>query len=214
MFHRHKLVSSTLFASDLPLLKFIKATHIHSKSKFYIKYPNWHADVRCPDHPSHELNDNGSCRAYCSFKINLCDVPDPKTIVITITKCLTCNYYQIKAQNSEYIFDMNVEYAKILIDKNLKAKEDAEMERLLNYGNPDYDKKKMDEGHKKIIINLQEHLRTALHNLNKSLLNDGIWEVIPDAEKKKLIKKYSPFAKTYNVNVDETVRKIMKECES
>jgi hypothetical protein len=45
-------------------------------------------------------------------------------------------------------------------------------------------------------------------------MNDGIWEAIPDTEKKKLIKKYAPFAKAYNVDVDETMKKITKECSA
>jgi hypothetical protein len=215
MFHKHKPVTKTLFASELPMLRFTRAINNQTKKKFYIRYPGWEKEIRCPDHQEHELDYSGKCRRYCHYAVGLCDAPNTANVIITVTTCLTCNHYAIKAQDSEYTYEMNTEYAKILIDKSIKDKEDKEMERLLNYGNPEFaDKKKNEERHVKIITQLQEHLRGALHNLNKSLSNDGLWECLPEKEKIKLNAKYGHAAKKYSIDVDKTVEKIMRECEA
>jgi hypothetical protein len=207
LFHRHSWSTFTCTANEIEGIKFISAKDIINKTQFCVGNPT---DHRCPDHPSRTLRSDGECYS-CNYKIATIDLPNLSDILITYKKCLTCGVYDVEAQCGKYKYVVNKEYVKLKIESVKKEKDEAEMERLLNLGNPDYkpskpsksnDEKlkeyeKIIEEQKKSIAHLQTYLRTTLKKLNASLKNDGIWEAIPHKVRKDLIAKYGERATTY-----------------
>ena len=100
-----------------------------------------------------------------------------------------------------------------------KEKNDAETERLLNFGNPDYkpptkldskvsvEYEKVIEEQKRSISHLQSFVRVILSRLNASLKNDGIWEALPPKVRRDLINKYGEKATPYEpVSIDDIAK--------
>jgi predicted nuclease with TOPRIM domain len=101
-----------------------------------------------------------------------------------------------------------VDFIKQKIEMLKKKKEDDELERLMNLNNPDYMKNKVDKENMEnmemekssyeekikncldVISKLEHNIRDVTEKLNKSLANDGIWNALLPADKRKLFNKY------------------------
>jgi len=119
----------------------------------------------------------------------------PSTIEILYKKCSSCEDVQIVLNDgSGKKIEFNFEYFKIIIEKYKKNKEDLEVERLLNIGNPDYKKMQEMEDTIKVLNETLEKTKKYAHNileqLKESQKNDIIWSVIPLKVKNELYKKY------------------------
>lgn len=220
-FHKHSWSIFTCNADEIPGIQMIGAVDIHTKEKKYLK--GFTEKVRCNQHSYSEyyFDSNGNCPSYgCSNKLQLLH-PQLKDILITYKKCATCDRYEIVAQDSRFIYSFNKEYVKLKIELLKKQKDDSEIERLLNIGNPDYkpsgineivktnkEYESIIEEQKKTISQLQSHLRVVIGKFNDSLKNDGIWEALPQKVKKELITKYGKNAGTYEPMVLEQFVKV------
>jgi hypothetical protein len=214
LFHRHTWSTFTCSAREVDGIKFISAKDIASNKDYCLGHPSEH---RCPNHPHRSLRSDGEC-FECSYKVAFLDVPRLDDVLITYKVCLTCGAYDVTTQCGKYKYNVNKEYVKLKIEAVKKEKEEAETERLLNLGNPDYkptvknakvisEYEKTIEDQKKSISLLQTYLRTVLSRLNVSLKNDGIWEALPPKVRKDLIVKYGEKAATYEpVSMDDIAK--------
>jgi hypothetical protein len=214
LFHRHTWSTFTCNAQEIEGIKLINAKDITTKEVFFLGDLSLH---RCPTHPNDSLRSDGECRS-CFYRIKLTPMPKLNEVLITYKNCLTCGVYDITVQCGKFNYTVNKEYIKLKIQQIKKEKEDAETERLLNLGNPDYKPSKSDsekikeyekiiEEQKQSISHLQTYLRTTLSRLNSSLKNDGIWEAIPPKVRRDLIAKYGDKASTYEpISVDDIAK--------
>jgi hypothetical protein len=215
LFHRHSFSTFTCNANEIPGISFLGAKDIYTKEKIFLK--GFTDKIKCDAHyGDYYFHSDGTCPGPgCNRKLRIC-VPVLQDILITYKSCSTCSDYEIKAQCGKYEYTINKEYVKLKIDILKKAKDDAEMERLLNIGNPDYkpsnaapdntDYKKIIEVQKEDISKLQSHLRIVLKLLNDSKKNDGIWEAIPKKVKGELLKNYSKNAPEYDpIKIEDLV---------
>lgn len=117
----------------------------------------------------------------------------PKKALVIYKVCY-CGSYNIEISDGAKEYKINENYILAKIKEIKKSKDDKETERLLNFGNPEYEaiskRDKEIEGLKQLI----EQLRTQIHiyqeQLKKSVRNDAIWEKMTETEKRKLAKKY------------------------
>lgn len=206
LFHRHTWSTFTCSASEVEGLKLINARDIVTKKVYFVGSIE---DMRCPDHPHAGLRADGECRDYsCTYKVCVTPAPKLSDVLITYRNCITCGEYTVMVQCGKFNYTVNKEYVKLKIESVKKEKEEAETERLLNLGNPDYkptvkngkaisEYEKTIEEQKQAISHLQTYLRTVLGRLNASLKNDGIWEALPPKVRRELILKYGERAATY-----------------
>lgn len=206
LFHRHTYTTFTCHANEIDGFRILSAKDAHTGAIIAADI----SDVRCPDHRKQYIrqreDDCCICAAYgCDFKAYFLKPPPLKEILITYKKC-SCSHYLIDVQCGKNKYVVNKEYIMQKIELLKKKKEDAEIDRLLNLGNPDYNQPKETDGvdHEKlveeyvmVIDKLQNDIRKMTAALNHSLQNDGIWEALPDSVRENLIKKFGKKARQY-----------------
>lgn len=220
LFHRHTWSTFTCSAHEIEGLKLIQARDIATKKVYLVGRLE---DMHCPDHPHSELRSDGVCRDYnCSRQVFVTPIPKLTDVLITYKNCLTCGEYTVVVQCGKFNYTVNKEYVKLKIESVKKEKEEAETERLLNLGNPDYkptvkngkaisEYEKIIEEQKQAISHLQTYVRVVLGRLNASMKNDGIWEAIPPKVRKELIMKYGERAATYDpLSMDDIAKYAMQ----
>lgn len=217
MFHRHSLSSFTMNASEIAGITFLGAIDVQTKENRYFDVTK----IKCPDHGLY-LRPHGDC-PRCNFQGVAISKPDPRDVIIEFTTCQTCNYFKVTAQCSKYKYLVNEEWIKHRIVQIKKDRDEAELERLLNMGNPDYKKDekvvKPECNHADsikeyadAISRLQTNLRLVVGKLNESLKNDGIWEALPTRVRNDLIAKYHSKATIYQpIDVNELLKVPFKE---
>jgi hypothetical protein len=217
LFHRHTWSTFTCSASEIEGLKLINARDISTRETFSIGNLS---DCRCPRHSWETLRSDGECRS-CDYRVKVISSPKLSDVLITYKTCLTCGEYDVKVQCGKFSYTVNKEYVKLKIESVKKDKDDAETERLLNLGNPDYkptvkngkaisEYEKTIEEQKQAISHLQTYLRTVLGRLNASLKNDGIWEALPPKVRRELILKYGERAATYEpLSMEDITKYVM-----
>jgi hypothetical protein len=127
------------------------------------------------------------------YKHGECEYPTNAKVIYS--KCSICNKVQISIYDgSECAISFEHNYIRVIVEQFKKKKDEEETDRLLNYGNVDYQKLKDTEKslqeYKEKLDEVQEKLKETLEQLKKSQENDAIWEVIPLKVKQDLFKKY------------------------
>lgn len=169
-FHKHSLTTFTCNASELQGIKLIDAVEIGTNKKMYFDVTH----MSCPRHKEF-LRPQGDC-PICSFQGKPISLPNLKDVIIEFTTCQKCNYFKVTAQCGKYKYSVNNEWVKLRIVQIKKEKEDAELERLLNFNNPDYKKEENSKNndqtvqeYAEAIQKLQKTLKVVVDKLNESL---------------------------------------------
>lgn len=125
--------------------------------------------------------------------------PSNGKVIYKSCECGSINIKITDGSGCDITFESH--FIRVLVEQFKKKKQEEETERLLNYGNVDYQKlmevqnklkyaEETIEEYKNKINEVQDRLKDVHDELTKSQENDAIWAVIPKKVKQDLYKKY------------------------